>query len=113
MKDIFIIAAVSAAALASSAWPASADPPRRGAWQMGHSTYHLYLTDLDLDDPLGRAEALRRLESVAARLCRFQGVQARRQSCVAATIKTTVGSAAGAIQLATQERAVPRAPATN
>jgi UrcA family protein len=82
-----------------------ATPAAAEAWKVGNDSYHLYLTDLDLRSAAGRAEALTRVERVAARLC-TQGVRARRQQCVARTVETsTTGSAWEALKLALEERA--------
>ena len=106
MQKIAIIAAVSASAFALAATaPALAAPPTSGAWQVGNSSYHLYLTDLNLQTAAGRAEALVRVEKVAAKLCGDKGVRVEQRACIAATVKTSVqGSAAQAIRIAQDER---------
>jgi UrcA family protein len=85
-----------------------ATPAAGEAWKVGNNSYRLYLTDLDLRSAAGRAEALTRVERVAARLC-TEGVRARRQECVARTVQTsTTGSARDALKLALEERASTR-----
>jgi UrcA family protein len=105
MLKTSIIAAAATVSLATSAAPALAGPPTSGAWRVGNSSYHLYLSDLDLQTAPGRAEALRRVERVAAKLCSNQGVQSRRRACVAAVVHSAKGSAAPAIQVAQDEGA--------
>ncbi len=97
----FAIVAVAAAALMSAAAPVMAGE----AWQVGNSSYHLYLSDLDLHTASGRAAALDRVETAAAKLCGTVGVRTEQRACIAKTVAAvTQGSAASALQLALSER---------
>lgn len=73
----FLLIASAAAAVASTA-PASA---AGHAWQVGPDAFNVHLKDLDLRQTSGRAEALIRIEAVAARLCRKAGTGAARKAC--------------------------------
>jgi len=64
MKRIVIIAA---AALALAA-PAFARRPA-GAYQVGNDSFHLFYDDLDTTTMAGRAELLKRVQTVAKKLC--------------------------------------------
>lgn len=75
------------------------------AWQVGNSSYHLYFSDLDLHTVSGRAEALKRVEASAAKLCGAEGVVSEQRACIAKTVaNVSQGSAAPALQLALSER---------
>ncbi|MDB5451797.1 MAG: hypothetical protein JWO33_375 [Caulobacteraceae bacterium] len=93
--------AVAAVALMTAAAPAVAGE----AWRVGNNSYHLYFSDLDLRTTAGRAEALDRVEKVAAKLCGRRAVAVEQQACIAKTVSAaTQGSAAPAIRLALTER---------
>ena len=77
MKGIAIIAA---ATLALSA-PAFARRPA-GAYQVGNDSYHLFYDDLDMNSLTGRAELLKRVETVAKKLC-AQPLKVDERACVA------------------------------
>jgi len=93
---------LAAAALSLAAPAAAADR----AWKVGNDSYHIYLSDLDLDSPAGRAEALTRAERAAARLCGRQDLRSERAACVARTVAAAATGAGGAsLRLALDERA--------
>ena len=104
MQRTAIIAAATAALLATTA----AAPAFAQAWQVGADSYHLYLNDLDLGSVAGRAEALARIEKVAAKLCAGKGVRSDERECIAQTMRASVQrSSLPAIKLAQDERAAP------
>jgi len=69
---------LSAAAVLVSASPAAA---AGHTWRIDADAFNVHLSDLDLRLPTGRAQALVRIEAVAARLCRKAGTYAARKDC--------------------------------
>jgi len=65
--------------------PAAARDLKRGAWQIGDESYHLYFQDLDVTSIAGRAILLQRVEAIARRLCRVP-LRADERECVRATV---------------------------
>jgi UrcA family protein len=67
LKPVLVtLPVLTALALAT---PAEAGP-RKGAWQVGRDTMHLYYSDLDMNSAAGRRAMLGRVERAAERLCR-------------------------------------------
>lgn len=75
------------------------------SWQVGNSSFHVYFDGLDLQAPAGRAAALARVETAAARLCGGVGVRTEVRACERKIVADAAqGSAHGALQLALAER---------
>lgn len=101
MQKTLLIAAATAA-LALVAAPASA---AGHSWQVGKDSYNIHLSDLDLATAAGRAEALARVEKVAAKLCAGKGPRAERKACETRTIEASAtGRIGAAVKLAIEER---------
>ena len=75
MRQFLMIA--STAVVLAAATPAAA----QHAWRIDANAFNVRLGDLDLRLPAGRAQALVRIEAVAAKLCRKAGTYAARKSC--------------------------------
>ncbi len=102
MKTITALAAAAALTLGLSAAPALA---AGHSWQVGNSSFHVYFDDLDLQAPTGRAAALARVETAAARLCGGVGVRTEVRACQQKVVANAAqGSVHGALQLALAER---------
>jgi UrcA family protein len=91
----------TAAALALTAAPALAAGE---SWRVGNNTYHVYLDDLDLRSPAGRANALARVEKAAERLCARAGTRSEQRACQKEILEAVTGAAGGAVRLALSER---------
>ena len=72
MRQILIIASAAIALVSAAAGR---------IWRIGSDAFNVRLSDLDLRLPGGRAQALVRIETAAARLCRKAGAQAAQQDC--------------------------------
>jgi UrcA family protein len=99
-KTFAALAAVATLAAAPQALAAG------HSWQVGHDSFHIQLTDLDLQTPAGRAQALARVEKAAVRLCRGNNLQVDRAGCEADIIASaTRGPVGPALRTALSERA--------
>lgn len=75
------------------------------SWQVGNSSFHVYLDDLDLHSVAGRAAALGRVEQAAARLCAGIGVTSEVRACQAGIVTDAArNSLHGVLQTALTER---------
>ena len=96
---------LSAAAILASASPAAA---AGHTWQIDADAFNVHLSDLDLRQATGRAQALVRFEAVAARLCRKAGTYAARKDCrqqVVARIAQRPNAAFVGVALAERQQA--------
>jgi UrcA family protein len=76
------------------------------SWQVGSDSFHIQLTDLDLQTSAGRARALTRVERAAVKLCRGNNLQVDRAACEADIIATASrGPVGSALRTALSERA--------
>lgn len=97
-----LIIASAAVALASATPSAAADR----TWQLGGQAFNVHLDDLNLGAVSGRAQALSRVEAVAARLCREAGVRAERRRCESDVVNRASSLDGGAfLRTALAERA--------
>ena len=100
MQKSAIIAVVAAILLPAA--PALAQGP---AFQIGSHSFNVHLSDLDLSTGAGRAQALVRIEKVAANVCKDAGMASDRQACQDNAVKAAVvGFNAGMLRLALEER---------
>jgi len=76
MKRVVIIAAATLALAA----PAFARRPA-GAYQVGNDSFHLFYDDLDTTTVAGRAALLKRVQTVAKRLCAMP-IKVEEDECV-------------------------------
>lgn len=101
MRLSLIIA--SAALVFASTGPAAA---AGHTWRLGDQAFNVHLDDLNLSVASGRAQALVRVEAVAARLCRDAGVRTARQACEADVVQQAAAlNGASFLRLALEERA--------
>ena len=98
----FLLATLATAILAAAA-PAAAGGGH--TWPVGHGSFQVRFDDLDLQTPAGRAEALRRVEAAATRVCQKAGVVRARDACRQQTVEAAGRSATGpALRRAMAER---------
>ena len=100
MHKLLIAAVIVACA------PASVSPAVAGeTWQVGGDRFHIRLHDLNLATPAGRAQALARVETAAARLCRSNSLGSDRSACEADILAAaTRGPAGVTVRQALSER---------
>lgn len=83
----------------------AAPPALAAAWQVGDNAFHVTFNDLDLQSAAGRAQALKRFEGAAERLCGTSGVRSEHRACVAQVMKASMlGHSHPMLELALRER---------
>lgn len=100
MRKLLLI--VPAVAVIAATTPAAAEGH---TWRIGRDSFNVHFEGLDLQATSGRAEALRRIETAAARLCREVRPRSDRDACRARVVaQATWGPAGRMVRTALAER---------